>query len=135
FAELGEAAFRDGERKVIARLVAERPARVIATGGGAFMDPETRAFLKAEADTVWIDAALETLWDRVKDKPGRPLLETDDPRGTLAALLERRAPVYAEADHRVVSEPDQPHEAVVARILETLGRAAVSYPPEGNYDD
>ena len=78
FATLGEPAFRDGERRVIARLLAERPG-VLATGGGAFIEPRTRAEIEARATSVWIRADLDLLWDRVRDRPGRPLLQTADP--------------------------------------------------------
>ena len=89
FASLGEPAFRDGERRVIARLLGER-AGVLATGGGAFIEPRTRAEIKARATSVWLRADLDLLWDRVRDRPGRPLLQTPNPRATLADLLDRR---------------------------------------------
>src|SRR4249919_536927 len=92
FASLGEPAFRDGERRVIARLLADRPM-VLGTGGGAFIDPRTRSEMHARATSVWIRADLDLLWDRVRDRPGRPLLQTADPRAVLADLLARRSPV------------------------------------------
>ena len=117
FATLGEPAFRDGERRVIARLLAERP-RVLATGGGAFIEPRTRAEIKARATSVWIRADLDLLWDRVRDRPGRPLLQAPDPRGVLADLLERRrSPIYAEADVTVDSRRGASHEAMAREIL------------------
>lgn len=119
FETLGEDAFRDGERRVIARLL-DGPPRVIATGGGAYLNAETRAAIAAKGVAVWLDASLETLWGRVKGRSGRPLLETADPRGTLAALLAARAPIYAEAETRVESAAHEPHEAVVARIIDAL---------------
>lgn len=122
FEDLGEPAFRDGERRVIARLLAEAPG-VLATGGGAFMNEDTRALILKGAISVWIDADLDTLWARVKSRPGRPLLETADPKATLAQLLRDRSPTYAMADLTVRSEPDQPHDAVVNRILAALGFA------------
>ena len=79
FASLGEPAFRDGERRVIARLLAERPG-VLATGGGAFIEARTRAEIAARATSVWLRADLDLLWDRVRDRPGRPLLQTADPQ-------------------------------------------------------
>lgn len=97
FSRLGEPAFRDGERRVIARLLTERPG-VLATGGGAFIEPRTRAEIGRLATSVWIRADLDVLWDRVRDRPGRPLLQAPDPRAVLGELLERRYPVYGEAD-------------------------------------
>jgi shikimate kinase len=116
FARLGEPAFRDGERRVIARLLAEAP-RVLATGGGAFIEPRTRAEIKAHATSVWIRAELGLLWDRVRDRPGRPLLQTADPRAALAELLDRRAPVYAEADVTVDSRRGASHETMAREII------------------
>ena len=119
FQDLGEPAFRDGERRVIARLLAEVPG-VLATGGGSFINEDTRALIMKNGISVWIDADLDTLWARVKSRPGRPLLETADPKATLAQLLQDRSPVYAMAELTVRSEPDQPHDAVVNRILAAL---------------
>ena len=120
FASLGEAAFRDGERRVIARLLAERPG-VLATGGGAFIEPRTREEIAARATSVWLRADLDTLWDRVRDRPGRPLLQTADPKGTLADLHGKRSPVYALADVAVDSRRGISHEtmarAIVAAVL------------------
>lgn len=118
FDRYGEAAFRDGERKVIARLLGE-PAHVLATGGGAFIDAQTRARLKQSAVTVWIQAPLAVLLARVKRRDTRPLLRTADPRATLERLLAERAPVYAEAD-MVVESDDGPHAAAVDQILAAL---------------
>ena len=97
FERYGEAAFRDGERRVIARLLGE-PPHVLATGGGAFMDPETRARLKEKAVSVWIKAPVELLLQRVQRRDTRPLLRNGDPKETLMRLLAQREPVYAEAD-------------------------------------
>ena len=116
FASLGEAAFRDGERKVIARLLGEEP-RVLATGGGAFIEPRTRGEIRAAATSVWIRADLDLLWDRVRDRPGRPLLQTADPRAVLADLDRRRAPIYAEADVVVDSRRGASHEAMARAII------------------
>jgi shikimate kinase len=116
FASLGEQAFRDGERRVIMRLLGER-AGVLATGGGAFIEPRTRAEIKAHATSVWLRADLDLLWDRVHDRPGRPLLQTPNPRATLADLLERRYPVYAEADVIVDSRRGASHEAMARTII------------------
>lgn len=119
FARYGEAYFRDGERRVIGRLV-HGPPKVIATGGGAFINDETRALILDTATAVWIDAALDVLVDRVRRRPGtRPLLKDRDPREALAELAAARNPVYALAPIHVVSEP-QPHEATVDAILKAL---------------
>lgn len=115
FATLGEAAFRDGERRVIARLLGEAP-RILATGGGAFVEPRTRAEIKTHATSVWLRADVDLLWDRVRDRPGRPLLQTADPRTTLAELSARRNPIYAEADVVVDSRRGVSTEAM-ARIV------------------
>ncbi|RED13242.1 shikimate kinase [Pontivivens insulae] len=122
FATLGEPAFRDGERRVIARLLGEKPS-IIATGGGAWMDAETRAAVAAQGTSIWIDATVETLWNRVRDKTGRPLLDEPDPRGVLEALAAARYPVYAQAELRVLSEAGQTHEAMVDRIIAALKSA------------
>jgi shikimate kinase len=118
FERFGEGAFRDGERKVIARLL-EEPPHVLATGGGAFIDPATRARLKQSAVTVWIKAPVEVLLSRVKRRDNRPLLRNPDPRGTLERLLAERAPVYAEADVTVESD-DGPHACAVEQIVAAL---------------
>jgi shikimate kinase len=116
FATLGEPAFRDGERRVIARLLAERPG-VLATGGGAFIEPRTRAEIKERATSVWIRADLDLLWDRVRDRPGRPLLQAPDPRGVLEDLSRSRSPIYAEADVTVDSRRGASHEAMAREII------------------
>ncbi len=118
FSELGEAEFRAGERKVIARLLEERP-HVLATGGGAFVDAQTRAVLKEKAIVVWLQADIDTLVERVGRRDSRPLLRERDPREVLSALLETRAPHYAEADI-VVETGNGPHEAVVKAIIAAL---------------
>ena len=118
FARFGEAVFREGERRVIARLLEESP-RVIATGGGAFMDAATRAAVAAQGCSIWLKADLETLYRRVRRRGNRPLLKQGDPRQVLAELMERRYPVYAEAD-LVVESRDGPHEAVVEEALRAL---------------
>ncbi len=119
FASLGEAAFRDGERRVIARLLADRPV-VLATGGGAFIEPRTRAQIAGGATSVWIRADLDLLWDRVRDRPGRPLLQVTDPRAVLADLERRRSPIYAEADVIVDSRRGATHEAMAREILAAI---------------
>jgi shikimate kinase len=118
FARFGEAEFRDGERRVIARLIDGR-AKVIATGGGAFMQDETRALILERATAIWLDADLDVLADRVARREGRPLLAGRDPRTVLAELAAVRNPVYALAPIHVRSQP-LPHEATVETILKAL---------------
>ncbi|MCW5772414.1 MAG: shikimate kinase [Rhodospirillaceae bacterium] len=118
FSEHGESAFRDGERRVIARLL-EGPPGVLATGGGAFMDPETRARLRERAITIWLKADLDTLVERVARRSNRPLLKQGDPRETLARLIALRYPVYAEADI-TVETGDTPASTTVERVIEAL---------------
>lgn len=118
FDRFGEASFRDGERRVLRRLVSgER--KVIATGGGAFLDPETRALILERCIAVWLEAEVETLAERVTRRGHRPLLVGKDPLPFLRELAEARNPVYAEAHLRVRSEAG-PHERTVERILEVL---------------
>ncbi len=118
FDRYGEAAFRDGERKVIARLLA-LPPHVLATGGGAFIDPEIRDGIARTAVSVWIEAPLDLLVERVGRRNTRPLLRDGDPREILEKLLAARNPIYAQADIHVESE-DGPHGAQVERILKAL---------------
>ena len=118
FEKHGEAAFRDGERRVIARLL-DGPVCVLSTGGGAFMDPETRQKIKDMGTSIWLRAELDLLMERVLRRPTRPLLQQDDPRKVMERLMEERYPVYAEADITVESG-DGPHEAVVSQILDAL---------------
>ncbi len=114
----GEAAFRDGERRVIARLL-NGPVGVLATGGGAFMDPETRARIRGRAITVWLKADLDTLVERVARRGHRPLLKNGDPREVLTRLMETRGPIYAEADI-TVETGNSPASATVERVIEAL---------------
>lgn len=118
FAAHGEAAFRDGERKVIARLL-EQPRIVLATGGGAYMNPETRVRIGQRGISIWLKAELDVLAKRCARRGNRPLLANGDLRGTLERLMRERYPVYAEADISVTSI-DGPHEAVVEQILLAL---------------
>ncbi|MCB1883333.1 MAG: shikimate kinase [Geminicoccaceae bacterium] len=119
FEVYGEAAFRDVERRVVARLLDE-PPHVLALGGGAFVDPATRARVKAVAFSVWLKADLDTLVQRTaKRRAQRPLLMQGDPRLILSALMDRRHPLYAEAD-ATVETGDQPPEAIVAATLALL---------------
>lgn len=118
FARFGESAFRDGERRVIARLL-EGPRRVLATGGGAFMDPRTRAAIRERGISVWLKADLDLLMDRVGRKGHRPLLHTSDPRATMEKLMAERYPIYAEADLTVESR-EGPHDRVVKAVVQAL---------------
>ena len=118
FQMYGEPYFRDGERRVIGRLL-EGPVCVLATGGGAFMDPETRALMKAGALTIWLNAEFDVLWERVSRRSHRPLLKTADPQGTLRQLIEDRYPVYAEADITVASDR-VPKEETVSRVMAAI---------------
>ncbi len=119
FERFGEQYFREGESRVIARLL-DGPPCILATGGGAFMAPDNRKLIADRGVSVWIKADLDTLWDRVRGKPGRPLLEQDNPKQTLADLLAARYPVYQQADITVESRPGEPHEAVVRKIVAAL---------------
>ncbi len=118
FVRFGEESFRDGEQRVIARLVEGRP-RVIATGGGAFMRDDTRALLLERSTTVWLDADIETLVQRVGRRKTRPLLRDKDPRVVLRDLAAVRNPVYAQALIHVCSSP-LPHEETVESIMRAL---------------
>ena len=114
----GEAHFRDGERRVIARLMDGAP-KVIATGGGAFMQDETRQLILDQATAIWLDADIDILVDRVARRESRPLLKGKDPRVVLTDLAAARNPIYALAPIHVKSIA-APHDVAVARILEQL---------------
>lgn len=118
FAEHGEMHFRDGERKVIARLLGQGP-QVLATGGGAFMNEETRANVGSGGISIWLRAELPVLMRRVAKRDTRPLLRSGDPEAVMRALMEARYPVYATADITVESR-DVPHEVIVAEIIAAL---------------
>jgi shikimate kinase len=118
FEKHGEAVFRDGERRVIARLL-DGPVGVLATGGGAFMDPETRARIRSRAVTVWLKADIETILERVARRGHRPLLKNGDPREILTRLMAQRNPIYAEADI-TVETGNTPTAATVERVIEAL---------------
>jgi shikimate kinase len=122
FERFGETAFRDGERRIIQRLL-ERPPHVLATGGGAFIDAETRSRIKGAAVSVWLNADLEVLVRRVGRRNNRPLLKRGDPRDVLTALMQQRNPIYAEADIRIDSA-DGPTDATVERVVEALDKHA-----------
>src|SRR5215212_5690547 len=111
FERYGERDFRDGERRLVARLI-EGHVRVIATGGGAFVDPNTRKLLNERAITVWLDAPVEVLAERTSRRDTRAQLRNDDPKGTLERLSEQRRPSYAE-EHIHVRSGDGVHKDVV----------------------
>ena len=118
FDAFGEAGFRDGERRVIARLMDGGP-KVLATGGGAWMDERTRAVLKARALVIWLRADIEVLAERVARRDHRPLLVGRDPGEVLRELAAKRHPLYAEAE-LTVDSGSQPHSATVERIVRAL---------------
>lgn len=118
FERHGEAAFRDGESRVIARLLQGEP-KVLATGGGAFMNEKTRERIAKRSISVWLRADLDLLVSRVTRRDNRPLLKTGDPREIMQRLMDERYPIYALADV-VIDSDDGPHEAVVERIVTAL---------------
>jgi shikimate kinase len=120
FALYGEPRFRDLERRVVARLLDQPTPIVLALGGGAFIDPDTRRRVKEKAVSVWLRADLDTLVARTARRKGtRPLLEQGDPRDILARLMEQRYPIYAEADY-TVDTASEAHEEVVERVRALL---------------
>ncbi|KUL93725.1 shikimate kinase [Bosea sp. WAO] len=125
FAQRGETEFRDGERRVIARILATRSPLVLATGGGAYMNADTRARIAEFGISVWLKADADVLMRRVRKRSNRPLLRTADPEGTMRRLLAEREPVYSQADITVISS-DDPHEVVVEAALAELERATSS---------
>lgn len=122
FERFGEDYFRDGERRVIARLIDGGPG-VIATGGGAFINEQTRILIKEKCHSVWIDADLDVLVARVSRRNHRPLLIGKDPRVVLTELSEKRGPIYALADFHVRSDA-APHSHTVEQIMKALSACA-----------
>ncbi len=118
FAQRGEAEFRAGESRVLSRLLKENDV-VLATGGGAFVNLETRALIKSGAVSVWLKADLDVLFERVSRRSNRPLLKTADPKATLQKLIEDRYPIYADADLTVLSR-DVPQDSVAADVISAL---------------
>ncbi|WP_394648145.1 shikimate kinase [uncultured Sphingomonas sp.] len=118
FAQFGEDYFRDGERRVIQRLIDGRP-KVIATGGGAFVNDETRALILSDALAIWLDAPVEVLAERVRRRDTRPLLRGKDPATVLRELAAIRNPLYALAHLRIPSA-NAPHDTTVRAIMEAL---------------
>lgn len=119
FERFGEPYFRDGERRVITRLVDGTP-KVIATGGGAFINDETRALILEQAIAIWLDAPPHILAERVRRRDTRPLLRNRDPHQVLLELAAVRNPIYAQAPIRIASD-QAPHESAVSSILKALG--------------
>ena len=119
FARDGEPFFRQKERQVIARLLAEERG-VLSTGGGAFLSEENRRIIAEGGASVWLKADLEVLWNRVKHRDTRPLLRTENPRATLSALYDARVPLYAKADLPVTSDGRASIDDMVDRVLEAL---------------
>jgi shikimate kinase len=126
FRRRGEAAFRDGERRVIARLL-DGPIHVLAAGGGAFMDPQTRARIRERGISVWLRADIDILLARVARRDNRPLLKAGDPRAILTELMEKRYPIYAEADITVDSV-EGPPESTLGRVIAALKRFLATGP-------
>ena len=129
FADHGEDYFRDGERRVIARLLGSGP-QVLATGGGAFLNPETRAKIKECGISIWLKADLPVLMKRVAKRDTRPLLRTGDPEATMRKLMAARYPVYAEAELTIASR-DVPHDQIVGEVLDALKRHLILGPLPG----
>ena len=129
FKARGEADFRAGEVKVIARLLKQSDI-VLGTGGGAFINEETRSALREAAITVWIKADFELLFQRVSRRSHRPLLKTANPRETLQKLIDQRYPIYAEADVTVVSR-DVPQDQVASEVMDALLEHLAPLPAEG----
>jgi shikimate kinase len=134
FETRGEAQFRDGEARVIARLLDHGPI-VLATGGGAFMREETRDRIRAKAISIWLRADADVIMRRVRRRADRPLLQTADPEATVNRLLGEREPVYQNADLTILSR-DVPHDRIVEECIEALrarlcGGATVEHPTDG----
>ena len=120
FAKHGEADFREGEKRVVARLLGSGPA-VLATGGGAYMNEETRERCRAEGVTIWLKADAPVLLERVRKKGNRPLLDRPDPEAVIRQLLAEREPIYALADI-IIASREGPHQAVIGEIVSALDR-------------
>ncbi len=126
FERHGEKAFRDGERRVIARLLAQ-PVHVLATGGGSFMDPRTRETIRESSISLWLRADLDLLLKRTSRRNNRPLLKRGDPREILEGLIAERYPVYAEADI-IVDSADGPPEVTVDRARARIEEFLAAHP-------
>ncbi|SEL98841.1 shikimate kinase [Bosea lupini] len=121
FAQRGESEFRDGERRVISRILTTRAPLVLATGGGAFMNADTRARIAELGISIWLKAEPDVLMRRVRKRSNRPLLQTADPEATVRRLLAEREPIYALADITLISR-DDPHEVVIEDAVAALDR-------------
>jgi shikimate kinase len=136
FDRRGEAEFRTGEARVILRLLESGP-QVLATGGGAFMNADTRAAIGAKGISIWLKAELEVLMKRIKRRHDRPLLRTDDPGATLRRLMDERYSVYALAD-LIVQSREVPHDKIVDEIVSVLaertGAGSVASPASAEGD-
>ena len=119
FSRDGEPFFRAKESQVIARLLEEERG-ILSTGGGAFLDSENRQMISQKGVSLWLNADLEVLWQRVKGRDSRPLLHTADPHATLSDLYEKRVPFYAQADLTVVSDGKSSIDAMVDKVIATL---------------
>lgn len=119
FAQRGESEFRDGERRVISRILMTRAPLVLATGGGAFMNAETRQRIAELGISIWLKAEVDVLMRRVRKRSNRPLLQTADPEATMRRMLAEREPIYALADLTLLSR-DDPHEVVVEDAMAAL---------------
>ena len=115
----GEAFFRRRETEVISRLLTGEPC-ILSTGGGAFLAKENRELITQKGVSVWLDATLDTLWERVKHKTSRPLLATSNPRQTLSDLLDARLPIYREANVRVETRVDNSIETTTLSVIDAL---------------
>lgn len=124
FADHGEAYFRDGERRVIARLLGEGPI-VLATGGGAYMNADTRTEISQSGLSIWLKADLDVLMERVSRRDTRPLLKAGDPREIMQQLMDARYPVYAGADITIESR-NVPHEIIVEEIVDAIAARLLS---------
>lgn len=119
FARDGEAFFRAREREVIARLI-DGPPAILSTGGGAYLDPSTRALISQRAVALWLDADVDLLWERVRHRNTRPLLKTENPRATLEGLFHARVPHYAQAELKVKATPGLSVAGMAARVVGEL---------------
>src|SRR5690606_2122521 len=118
FEAYGEDEFRDLERRVILRLLDDGPM-VLATGGGAYMNEETRSSIARAGISIWLNAELDVLMERVSRRQNRPLLQNDNPRGVMQSLMERRYPIYAQADIEIMSRDDK-KEVIAAEMIDAL---------------
>jgi shikimate kinase len=132
FAQRGETEFRDGERRVIGRILTTRAPLVLATGGGAYMNAETRERIGLLGISVWLKAEPDVLMRRVRKRSNRPLLQTADPDATLRRMLTEREPVYALADLTLISR-DDPLDVVVEDVVAALGQY-LRQPPSGSQE-